>query len=88
MCRQIDGQYVFIIVFNSFNLVKIIMFLIFIFNLVAMLTKSPLALDLPPMFWKCLTGDVPTMADLKDVDAFCAQVKSIYFYDLHLIFYF
>jgi hypothetical protein len=37
-------------------------------------TGSPLALDLPPLFWKRLAGAVPTVADLREVDAFCAQV--------------
>jgi hypothetical protein len=41
---------------------------------IALLTRSPLPLDLPPLVWKKLVGDVVNVDDLRDVDYFCCQV--------------
>ena len=40
----------------------------------ALLSDSPLPLDLPPLVWKALVGEEPTVADLRNVDQFCGQV--------------
>jgi len=40
---------------------------------IALRTKSPLALDLPSMFWKKILKNPVDIADLENVDKLCVQ---------------
>jgi hypothetical protein len=40
---------------------------------IALASNSPVPLDLPPLVWKALVGDEPTVKDLVAVDQFCGQ---------------